>query len=181
MKSTAHLEEDHKLILRALRILDEMASRVEQGDNLRTHDAEGLVLFLKGFADRFHQGKEEGVLFPALLRDRSQKNYSDLCTVIFQHERHRSLLDGLEESVHTGSSREFIYFARRLYDLLLAHVENEEENLFELANASLTHSEDEEVNVDMQQYELLWQNENLPGMIQTLVDLETRYVPKSAA
>jgi len=181
MKSTAHLHQDHQFILRALRILDEMACRVETGEKLRTPDAERLMVFLRGFADRFHQGKEEGVLFPALLQDRAQSHHPELYAAIFQHDRHRSLLDGLEEAIRTGNSREFIYFARRLRQILSEHVEDEEQNLFELANLMLSSSQDQTVNADMESYDLQWQNENLPAMIQTLVDLETYYIPRSAA
>ena len=181
MLSTTHLEDDHKLILRSLRILDEMSERCEQCRKLSPEDAERLVQFLKGFGDRYHQGKEEGVLFPALLQDPSQKHHKDLAADIFQHDRQRSLIDGLEESVHTRNVTEFIYFSRRLSLFLRDHIQDEEQNLFELMKSVLTPEEDRAVNAGMQRYELIWQNENLKKLIQSLMDLETEYLPKSAA
>jgi len=181
VKSTTHLEDDHKLILRSLGILDEMTGRVEEGQTLHSRDAEEVVLFLKGFADRFHQGKEEGVLFPALLRNRSEKHDADLSAAVFEHDRLRSLMEGLEESIRTHNSSEFVYFARRLSRVLRDHVKEEEQNLFEIVNRTLAPSEDEAVKEEMQQYELLWQNQNLPGLIQMLVNLESRYISRPAA
>jgi hemerythrin-like domain-containing protein len=181
MKCIDHLQDDHKLILRALCILDEMACRVEQGQKLHTRNAGNLILFLKGFADRFHQGKEEGVFFPALLRDARQEHHSDLRAAVFQHDRQRSLMDGLEESIRIENSSEFVYFARRLSHVLRDHVEEEEQSLFSQAASALTPTEDEAVKVEMQEYELLWQNKNLPGLIQNLVELEASYISKPAA
>lgn len=181
MLCTTHLEDDHQLILRSLRILDEMTERCEQCRRISAEDADRLVQFLKGFADRFHQGKEEGVLFPALLKDPSQKHHMDLAADIFQHDRQRSLIDGLEESVHTGNVNEFIYFSRRLSLFLRDHIQDEEQDLFELIKSVLSPEEDKAVNAGMQRYELLWQNVNLQRLIQSLMDLETQYLPKSAA
>src|SRR5262245_8980035 len=104
-----------------------MARGVEQGQILRLTDAEGVLAFLKGFAERFHQGKEEGVLFPTLLRDRSQKYHLDLSAAIFEHDRQRSLMDGLDEAMRTGNAREFVYFARRLSTVLRDHINDEEQ------------------------------------------------------
>ena len=181
MQSTTHLEDDHKLILRSLHILDEMTLRVEHGQRLNAKDAEGIVQFLKGFADRFHQGKEEGVLFPALLQDPTQIHHMDLAADIFQHDRQRSLIDGLEESVRTGNSREFVYFSRRLSHFFRDHIQDEEQNLFELMNSALTPEEDRAVNAGMHNYDFHWQNENLSRLIQGLMDLETEYLPRFAA
>jgi hemerythrin-like domain-containing protein len=136
MKSTSVLQEDHKYLLRSLNILAEIASRVEASQGVNQKDMEILLDFLKGFGDRHHQGKEESVLFPALLRDREQKNYHKLCSLIFEHNRERSLVRGLRDSLLTKNTRELVYYAQRLNEILRAHIKEEEEVLFPLVDSS---------------------------------------------
>ena len=59
MKSMTFLIEDHRKILRALNVLEEMAARVQRGQKLNEKDVKGILAFLEGFGDRHHQGKEE--------------------------------------------------------------------------------------------------------------------------
>lgn len=61
MKTTRQLKEDHGQILRALDVLEEMAARVRRKQPLEPEDTLELVAFLPGYADRHHQGTEEGV------------------------------------------------------------------------------------------------------------------------
>jgi hemerythrin-like domain-containing protein len=66
MKATQFLIEEHKLILRALDVLDAMTARIEKRGNIEARDVDKLLDFLRWFADAHHQAKEETILFPAL-------------------------------------------------------------------------------------------------------------------
>src|SRR5688500_7832135 len=101
MKATNHLMEDHKYILRALNVLDQMAKAAGRGEQIDAQDVEDILQFLRLFADRHHQGKEESVLFPAILKDGHQGEYPKLCHLVFEHNQERSLVEGLEESLRT--------------------------------------------------------------------------------
>ena len=68
MKCTDLLIQEHKTILRALEVLDQMAARIEQDQPVDAADVETLLRFLHKFADELHQGKEESALFPELMR-----------------------------------------------------------------------------------------------------------------
>ena len=89
MKCTELLIQDHKAILRALAVLEQMANRVEDHQPLEHDDVETILRFLRSFADEYHQGKEESALFPELRRT---KNVNDpaLRQMLFEHDQERS-------------------------------------------------------------------------------------------
>jgi hemerythrin-like domain-containing protein len=178
MKATQLLKDEHGHILRALSVLEEMAARATRGETINKKDAEDMVHILEGFADRHHQGKEEAILFPALLQDRDQRYYNVLCCLIFEHNRERFLVQGLEESVRSGNTRDFVYCATSLVDKLRNHIEKEEEGLFSLADSVLSAQEDERVNSEMQQFERAWQQHVLTRLRSRLDELEAEYCPQ---
>jgi hemerythrin-like domain-containing protein len=179
MKSTALLMEDHRLMLRVLDVLAEMASRAEREHYVNPEDVAGVVDFLRGFGDRYHQGREEGVLFPALLRVSPQRNYRELSGQIFEHNRQRSLIEGLHDSILTKKAKEFIYCARHLNLLLRAHMEQEDNTVFRLVDSTLSAAEDEQVARDMKVYDQYWQDRELSGLLLRLEKLESKYLNKA--
>jgi len=68
MKCTDLLVQDHKTILRALSILEAMASQVEKDQPVDQEDVETILRFMRAFADDHHQTMEESALFPELRR-----------------------------------------------------------------------------------------------------------------
>jgi hemerythrin-like domain-containing protein len=181
MKLTDLLREEHRHIRRASGILLEMAARAESGQDVDQSDLERVLEFLKGFGDRFHQGKEECVLFPALLIDRDQKHYPQLCGLVFQHNRERFLVDGLCECLAARNAGDFIHHARKLDEILLSHLREEEEVLFPLAAGAFSPAEDERVFSEMQGFDAAWQKRELSGQLQNLADLESKYVAPRVA
>ena len=175
MKSIALLMEDHKVMLRVLDVLAEMASRAEREQYVNQEDIKDVVDFLRGFGDSYHQGREEGVLFPALLRVSPQQNYHELSGQVFEHNRQRSLIEGLHDSILTKKTKEFIYCARHLNLLLRAHMEQEDNTVFRLVDSTLSADEDERVARDLKAYDQSWQDRELSGLLRRLEKLEAKY------
>ena len=100
MKCTDLLIQDHKIILRCLDVLQQMALCVEKGQPPVEQDVVTLLGFLRTFADEHHQMKEESALFPELLRA-SSKQDGPLRQMLFEHDQERSLVEGLEDSLFT--------------------------------------------------------------------------------
>jgi hemerythrin-like domain-containing protein len=177
MKSIDLLLEDHRHLLLASGILDEMAASVERGQAVREADLEDLLRFFEEFGDRHHQGVEEGVLFPALLLDPAQKHYQRLHGLVFEHERQRSLIDGLYDSLVTKSIKDFSYCARRFSDLLRRHIKEEEETFFPLVKSTLSVEDDHRVEQQMKAYDKSWQESALGSHLQRLSAMESKYLP----
>lgn len=176
MKATQLLMDDHKQILRALVVLEQMVVRVEQVEMLNS-DVKDIVRFLSHFADRHHhQGKEEGILFPALMQDRGQKNYRELRAMIFEHNQERSLVEGIEESIQTRRTLDFIFYAGRLVQILRAHIQKEDQILGGLVDSELSPQEDDRVARDLLNYEHVWKEKELPGLLHRLSEMESKYL-----
>lgn len=148
MKCTDLLMQDHKVILRALDVLDQMANRVQNDEPVENGDVEMILHFLRAFADDYHQGKEESALFPELLRS-SAANQGPLRHMIFEHDQERSLVEGLEEAVRTKKGPDFVHFARRLTSLIRTHIHKEDHILFEMADRLLSAEQDARISAEL--------------------------------
>jgi hemerythrin-like domain-containing protein len=184
MRVSELLRQEHKIILRTLVVLEAIGARVNHGATVNLRDARDIVALLKGFADRHHQGKEEAVLFPALLRDPHQEHYGKLCCLIFEHDQERSLIDGLEEAVESGNTREFLFCANRIVERTRAHIHREDNVLLNLTDSVLSPLDDERVASELREFEHSWQIEVLPNLLNRLEELESEYTkvvhPESA-
>jgi hemerythrin-like domain-containing protein len=184
MKATDHLINDHKYILRALNVLDQMSEQAAQGAPVDNRDVEDLLRFLELFADRHHQSKEESVLFPAIVGDGHHDEYPKVCQMVFEHNQERSLVEGLQESLQTRKTKDFVFFANRLVHILRTHIYKEDHILFELANSILTKEQDEALLREFEDFERLWRKTVFDGLVHRLNNLEWKYLcrtPESVA
>lgn len=153
MKCTDLLIQEHKVILRALDVLSDMAERVEYDQPVTADDIETLLRFLRTFADDHHQLKEESALFPELMRS-SAANRSDLRQMIFEHDQERSLVEGIENALRTKQGAEFVLFANRLTGLIRNHIDKEDSLLFEIADGALSSEQDDRVTAALGKFEV---------------------------
>lgn len=180
-RSTALLLQDHKRLLQVVNVLEEMAAGAGRDQNLNETHVKDLLEFLQDFGDRHHQGKEEEVLFPALLQGPAQKNYRELCGLVFEHNKQRSLIEDLQDSALTKKTQKFVFYATRLIGILRSHVRQEEEILFPLVDATLSPADDDRVVKEMKSYDQQWQDRELSGMLRRLDALESKYLRKARA
>jgi hemerythrin-like domain-containing protein len=172
MKCTSLLIQDHKAIVRALEVLQAMAARTEQAEPVHAEDIQKLLRFMRTFADDHHQTKEESALFPELVRT-SALNYEPLRHMIFEHDRERSLVEGLQEALCTKKGSEFVYFAKRLIQLLSTHIQKEEDVMFQIAEQSLSSEQDEHIVSQLEKFQVE------PGVLADLQHLEWTYLRRA--
>ena len=175
MKVSDVLKGEHKQILRALNVLERIAARVSHGEALNKTDARDIVALLNGFADRHHQGKEEAILFPALLQDRNQEHHHKLCGLVFEHDQERSLAGGLEEAVETNNIKEFLFCAEQIIHKTRVHIETEERALLPLADSVLSSADADRVAADLRGFERAWQVQVLGQLLRRLDEMEAAY------
>ena len=178
MRSKDLLSLDHKLLLGALDVLLAIAAQAERGEKVDRKDVEAVLEFLNGFGDRHHQGEEEDVLFPAL-RDCAGTRYEELGGLVFEHNRQRSLIIGIQESLLAKKTEDFVYYARRLNEMLRGHILTEEERLFALIDTSFQPAEDARVAAEMQNFDRAWQKAKLPGQLQSLAKMQLKYLARA--
>ena len=180
MKATRLLMNEHKQILRALNILEQMASCVEQGQTVDPQDFEDILRFLKMFADEHHQCKEEAVLFPAMIDAAPEDQKLALNQMVFEHDQERSLVEGLEDALRTKKDKDFVYFAERLVHILRTHVYKEDHVLFDLADEIFSREQDDAVACELQAYDSAWKERVLDGLLGRLNKMEWKYLGRVA-
>jgi len=173
MKCTDLLIQEHKIILRAMDVLDHMATRVENSQPVAPEDVETLLRFLRGFADDHHQAQEESALFPELMRT-SAWHEDPLRHMVFEHDQERSLVDGLEDALRTKKGSDFVHFANRLTQLIRNHIHKEENILFEAAHRCLSAEQDDRVVTEINKFQID------PKSLADLRRLEWAYLSRAA-
>jgi hemerythrin-like domain-containing protein len=145
--------QDHKTILRALSVLEAMATRVEQDQPVDDEDVEAILRFLRTFADDHHQAKEESALFPELRRTCCAEEPS-VRQMLFEHDQERSLVEALEDALHTKKGPQFVQFAHRFVALIRNHIYKEDYILFAIVERNLTAEQDETVVAEFEKFDI---------------------------
>jgi hemerythrin-like domain-containing protein len=167
------LIQDHKIILRALDVLEHMAVEADKGVLLDPNDVEAFVRFLRMFADDYHQTKEESALFPVLMRT-EEGQMPALRHMLFEHDQERSLVTGLEDALRGRKGTDFVHYATRLIALLRNHIRKEDTILFDNVESALSKNDDLEVVAEFGHFRVD------PTLFAELHRLEWKYLRKSA-
>ncbi len=151
MRPTVDLVAEHDAIVRLLRVLDEVAERLEAGVQVVASDLEQALEFVQVFADRCHHGKEETLLFPALQVAGVPRESGPIAAMLAEHEQGRAHIRGLAEALpayQRGDSRAGAALAEHLksYSALLAqHIQKENQALFPMADRVLSAAQQAEL------------------------------------
>jgi hemerythrin-like domain-containing protein len=138
-KAIDDLRHEHEAILSALAILDAMTGRLGGAGAPSAVDLRGFLGFLKEFADRCHHGKEEGILFPALVEAGIPEKGGPIGQMLAEHAEGRKLIKGMEVAIEGAvDARAFTVAANGYASLLRAHIGKENDVLFPVGEKVLT-------------------------------------------
>jgi hemerythrin-like domain-containing protein len=177
MKATALLISEHKLILRAIDVLDAMTDLAENTGALDRADIDAILDFLTWFADAHHQAKEERILFPALTRAAASQG-RPVAHLVLEHGQERILLEDIEKEVRLAQFPDFVMSANRLSSTLRNHIYKEDHILFETADSLLNVLEDELVFEQLSKFDTTLDKETLDKKLEHLRSLEWKYLRK---
>ena len=139
---TAVLKQEHRVIERALRVLDTLAQKPEEAS---PEQWERLLDILRNFADRCHHLKEENVLFPALEKWGIDPTTGPVSIMLEEHEEGRRRLGAMAEALASRDPQSargaLVENAKSYVQLLTDHIQKEDEILFEMAEAVLPEDE----------------------------------------
>ena len=93
------LEEEHKVILRMVKVLNAMHKRLESGGHVDTAALTEVLDFFREFADKSHHAKEESVLFPTLEKHGVRSQGCPIGTLTGEHKQGRALMTALNDSI----------------------------------------------------------------------------------
>ena len=126
------LREEHRVILRALDVLEAATARLASGRPLPEGWWSEIIWWLRSFADKNHHAKEETSLFPAMVKAGVPSTGGPIDVMLEEHRRGRALVRAMEAGEPTAQAA-----AREYVSLLREHIEKENGVLFPLADAVL--------------------------------------------
>lgn len=127
------LRHEHDAILMALKILDRIADEAKNG-KIESADVANFLGFLKEFADKCHHGKEEGMLFPAMIDAGLPAEGSPVSVMLQEHEQGRALVAAMGQACDPMLKPDAFDEAAKAYSAhLRMHIEKENSVLFPLA------------------------------------------------
>lgn len=180
LRCTDHLIQEHRIILRAIFVLSALVDLAKESRTPDAEDVESLLNFFKRFADDHHQLKEETVLFPELRNTDVAKTKGALHQMMFEHERERSLVEGLENALRTQNPADFSHYGGRLADLLCTHIYKENTILFDLVERTISREADARLAHDMEEFDLAMQPGIYDELTHEVTRLERKYLGKAA-
>ncbi len=127
------LREEHRVILRALGVLEAAAARLAGGRPLPEGWWPEVIGLLRTFADKNHHAKEETSLFPAMVKAGVPSVGGPIEVMLEEHQRGRALVRAME----AGEAAARAAKAREYVTLLREHIDKENGVLFPLADAVL--------------------------------------------
>ena len=151
--ATDVLKHEHEAILLGLRILEQIATRAKEG-KVAPQDAIAFLAFLREFADKCHHGKEEGFLFPEMIKSGLPQKSGPISVMLSEHEEGRALIAAMAASASpVMKGQEFAQAAHAYITHLTAHIDKENHVLFPMADRMIRPEALEELAAAFERHE----------------------------
>jgi hemerythrin-like domain-containing protein len=139
MKPTEDLMHEHKAIKVMLSIMSKIAENIRNQKKTDSEEIEKLI----DFADKCHHGKEETVLFPALVDAGMSDQSGPVAVMLHEHDLGRGFIKNMAlsvEAMKAGDISAINQVAESMEEyvsLLHNHIQKEENILFPMADKLL--------------------------------------------
>ena len=159
MDAIETLMNEHRLIERALDALVSFADEVRRKTTDDKEELGRFVTFIREFADACHHGKEEAILFAAMVEAGFPRNGGPIAVMLFEHDQGRALVRKLaalaqQESPWSADDRQRVAEAAYGFSQLLhSHIHKEDAILYPMAEQRLPPDVLERVSADCERYE----------------------------
>ena len=140
MEATEYLMEEHRVIERALDALELAAQRLSAGQAVPPDFFLMAADFIKNFADDWHHGKEEGVLFEALGKHGMPKDGGPVAVMLAEHDEGRRLTSAMRSGAErmqqgdSGAVSQITENALGYVMLLRQHIQKEDQVLYPMSD-----------------------------------------------
>lgn len=131
------LINEHKLILQAVGVIKQETDKMRVNNAVDANFIVATVDFFRTYADRFHHGKEEGILFKGLsqkkLSEADRKMMNELTMEHAFARRTVKALESAKESYVSGNkdaAQNVLELFTALVKLYPAHIEKEDKHFF---------------------------------------------------
>jgi hemerythrin-like domain-containing protein len=153
------LMDEHRLIEKVLGSLETCAIEVDGGLAFERAFARDYAAFLRGFADSWHHGKEEDILFQRMVERGFSAEAGPVAVMLAEHRQGRALvaaIHGVGEGAGDVTPAEratFLSGVRGFVPLLRQHIQKEDNILYPMSERVLTTAEFETMLSDFEAFE----------------------------
>ncbi len=143
MDAIETLMTEHRLIEKAIDALVSFVDEVRRADGDDRPELAKFVKFIREFADGCHHGKEEDILFAAMVEAGFPKHGGPIAVMLFEHDQGRQYVAALAELAAAGApwraeDRSRLSDAAHGYaGLLRQHIHKEDAILYPMAEQRL--------------------------------------------
>jgi hemerythrin-like domain-containing protein len=151
MKPTDELKIEHQAIKRMLKVMSGACGRLEKGAAVDAGHLESIVDFIQIFADKCHHGKEEDLLFPAMVEAGFSREQGPIAVMLAEHTQGRASVRRIKDaaaayrSALPGAGAEIARNARAYVGLLGPHIDKEDMILYPMADQALSSATQKEL------------------------------------
>ncbi len=169
------LIEEHRLIERFIKLIKQEMGRIAETQKVELNFIVVAVDFFRTYADRYHHGKEEGILFKGL----SQKKLTDtdekmMLELTMEHAYARKTVRNLESSKEAylaskaDALKDILQLLNALVELYPMHIEKEDKHFFLPSMTYFTHAEKDEMFNKFVAFDRDFTNKKYQQIVETL-------------
>jgi hemerythrin-like domain-containing protein len=143
MDAIETLMNEHRTIERVLDALTGFADEVQRKGTTEKDELGRFVTFVREYADAFHHGKEEAVLFEAMIEAGFPRDGGPVAVMLHEHDQGRALVSVLAARAaqpgdwSAADRQEVLDAAHGFAGLLHAHIHKEDRILYPMAEQRL--------------------------------------------
>ncbi len=159
MKATSELMKEHDGIMLMLNIMNKIIENIQKRKELNPAHLEQVIEFLKVFADQCHHGKEEGILFPELVKKGFSQESGPIAVMLHEHGIGRGFIKDMSshfQEYKAGKKDALPALAddmSKYVQLLMSHIQKENQILFPMADKALREDEQNQLYVRYEKLE----------------------------
>lgn len=188
MTGTTELHEEHVGVSRSLQVLDAMSGHVKAGEQLPAEHFSDILEYVRVFVDACHHGKEEQVLFPAMIGAQLPGAEEIVSDLLVEHVQGRDLVaritdaSGRHTAGDSAANGELVEAIAQYSKLIHGHIRREENDCFVVANHGLSAEAQEKLNEDYERIEQEVIGEGRHEALSAMLDrLSAAYVRKGTS
>ncbi len=140
MVATEALKNDHRIIEKMLNVLEVVSNKIEQGEEVPVDILKKATDFIRNFADSYHHGKEEDLLFKTMEEKGFPREGGPIGMMLIEHDEGRDYVRALAEGIEkyasgdTSAKKTIVENARNYAGLLAPHIQKEDNILYMMAD-----------------------------------------------
>jgi hemerythrin-like domain-containing protein len=177
------LMEEHRLIEQVLGSLESFAVAVEGGLAMERALVAEYAQFFRGFADAYHHGKEEDILFQRMIERGFSNESGPLAVMLHEHTQGRARVAVLRQAgqsqgpVEATEEGTVLAAAREFIPLLRQHIVKEDRILYPMALRVLTGAELDQMETAFEAFEKRLDVDGTEQRLRALADRLTSAFP----